>query len=112
MAEAEEAEAEEDEDAAVKTAAEAEKKLGADAYKKRDFATAITHFSKAWETWPKDIAFLTNMAGEQCWFLFAHVATDVRACIGFLLAQRRTLSKATTTSRSKRVKRPWTRAVR
>lgn len=61
MAEAEDAE--EDEDAAVKTAAEAEKKLGADAYKKRDFATAITHFSKAWETWPKDITFLTNLAG-------------------------------------------------
>ncbi|KAF8485366.1 chaperone [Russula ochroleuca] len=60
MTEAEEAEA--DEDAAIKTAAEAEKKLGADAYKKRDFATAITHFSKAWETWPKDIAFLTNLA--------------------------------------------------
>jgi stress-induced-phosphoprotein 1 len=67
MAEAEEAEAEEDEDAAVKTAAEAEKKLGADAYKKRDFATATTHFSKAWETWPKDITFLTNLAGGQCW---------------------------------------------
>ena len=63
MAEAEEADAEEDEDAAVKKAAEAEKKLGADAYKKRDFATAITHFSKAWETWPKDITFLTNLAG-------------------------------------------------
>jgi TolA-binding protein len=58
------AEAEEDEDAAVKKEAEAEKKSGADAYKKRDFATAITHFTKAWDTWPKDIAFLTNLAGE------------------------------------------------
>jgi stress-induced-phosphoprotein 1 len=67
MAEAEEAEAEEDEDAAVKAAAEADKKLGADAYKKRDFAAAITHFSKAWETWPKDVTFLTNLAGGQCW---------------------------------------------
>ena len=112
MAEAEEAEAEEDEDAAVKAAAAAEKKLGADAYKKRDFATAITHFSKAWETWPKDVTFLTNLAGGECWFLFALVTADVRACIGFVLAQRHTLSKATTTSRSKRVKRPWTRAVR
>ena len=61
MAEADE---EDNEDAAAKKAAEAEKKLGADAYKKRDFATAITHFSKAWETWPKDITFLTNLAGE------------------------------------------------
>jgi len=66
MAEAEGAEAdkEDNEDAAAKKAAEAEKKLGADAYKKRDFAVAITHFSKAWETWPKDITFLTNLAGE------------------------------------------------
>jgi stress-induced-phosphoprotein 1 len=62
MADAEEAEAEEDEDAAAKKAAEAEKKLGAEAYKKRDFAAAVTHFSKAWETWPKDIVFLTNLA--------------------------------------------------
>ncbi|KAF8257693.1 activator of Hsp70 and Hsp90 chaperone [Lactarius quietus] len=49
------------EDKAAKTAAEAEKKLGAEAYKKRDFAAAITHFSKAWEIWPKDITFLTNL---------------------------------------------------
>ncbi|KAH9017984.1 chaperone [Lactarius pseudohatsudake] len=57
----EEADDGDNEDAAAKAAAEAEKKLGAEAYKKRDFATAITHFSKAWETWPKDITFLTNL---------------------------------------------------
>lgn len=60
MAEAEE----DDEDAAAKKAAEAEKKLGSEAYKKRDFATAVVHFSKAWETWPKDITFLTNLSGR------------------------------------------------
>lgn len=60
MAEVEE-EVVDGEDAAAKKAAEAEKKLGAEAYKKRDFATATTHFSKAWETWPKDITFLTNL---------------------------------------------------
>ena len=52
-----------DEDAIAKKAAEAEKKLGAEAYKKRDFTTAIRHFNKAWETWPKDTAYLTNLAG-------------------------------------------------
>jgi stress-induced-phosphoprotein 1 len=62
MAEAEEAE-DEDEDAAAKKAAEAEKKLGAEAYKKRDLTAAVTHFSKAWDTWPKDITYLTNLAG-------------------------------------------------
>lgn len=73
------AEAEEDEDAAIKKEAEAEKKLGADAYKKRDFSTAITHFTKAWDTWPKDIAFLTNVAGEAVLVLFADAVTKVRA---------------------------------
>ncbi len=51
------------EDAAAKAAAEAEKKLGSEAYKKRDFAVAVAHFNKAWETWPKDITFLTNLSG-------------------------------------------------
>ncbi len=60
------AEAEEAEDAAVKKGAEVEKKLGVDACKKCKFAMAITHFNNAWETWPKDTAFLTNLAGRQC----------------------------------------------
>jgi tetratricopeptide (TPR) repeat protein len=64
MAEAEEEVEEVDsEEAAAKAAAANEKKLGAEAYKKRDFATAVTHFSKAWETWPKDMTFLTNLGG-------------------------------------------------
>ncbi|KAI9510974.1 chaperone [Russula earlei] len=57
-----EADNEDEEEAAAKKTAEAEKKFGAEAYKRRDFAAAITHFNKAWETWPKDIAFLTNLA--------------------------------------------------
>ncbi|KAL6306722.1 activator of Hsp70 and Hsp90 chaperone [Sparassis latifolia] len=54
--------AEDDEDARARSAAEAEKKVGAEAYKARDFATAATHFEKAWELWSKDITFLTNLA--------------------------------------------------
>lgn len=53
-----------DEDAKAKKEAEAEKKLGSDAYKVRDFGKAATHFEKAWELWPKDITFLTNLGGE------------------------------------------------
>jgi stress-induced-phosphoprotein 1 len=79
MAGADQAEAEDSEDAAVKKEAEAEKKFGADAYKKRDFATAITHFTKAWDTWPKDISFLTNRAGEAVLVLFADAVTNVHA---------------------------------
>ncbi|KAI0921989.1 hypothetical protein AcW1_004179 [Taiwanofungus camphoratus] len=55
-------EAEDDEDVKARKEAEAEKKLGSDAYKARHFAAAATHFEKAWETWPKDITFLTNLA--------------------------------------------------
>ncbi|KAG9091762.1 Hsp90 cochaperone [Ceratobasidium sp. 370] len=57
---------EEDEDAKeakrIKAEAEAEKKRGAEAYKKRDFATAQEAFAKAWETSPTDITYLTNLA--------------------------------------------------
>jgi len=52
---------EDDEEVKAKKEAEAEKKLGSEAYKKRDFETAVTHFSKAWDIWPKDITFLTNL---------------------------------------------------
>ena len=41
--------------------AEAQKKIGSEAYKKRDFATAASAFGKAWEIWPKDITFLSNL---------------------------------------------------
>ncbi|KAI0313442.1 chaperone [Amylostereum chailletii] len=54
--------AEDDEDTKARKEAEAEKKLGAEAYKKRDLPTAETHFARAWEVWPKDITFLTNLA--------------------------------------------------
>ena len=53
-----------DEEAAAKREAEAEKKKGSEAYKKRDLDTAQTHFARAWEVWPKDITFLTNLSGK------------------------------------------------
>ena len=82
MAEAEaEEEAIDAEDAAAKKAAEAEKKLGAEAYKKRDFATAITHFGKAWETWPKDITFLTNLGGGVFVAAFRILAGALMCCV-------------------------------
>jgi len=60
-----ESDEEEDEDAKAdakaKAEAEAEKKKGNEAYKKRDFATAEKAFEKAWELWPKDITFLSNL---------------------------------------------------
>ncbi|MCJ1467153.1 Hsp90 cochaperone [Pseudocyphellaria aurata] len=58
----------EDEDAAssrkAKEAAEAEKKLGTENYKKRQFDAAIEHYSKAWDL-HKDITYLTNMSAAK-----------------------------------------------
>ena len=48
----------------AKSEAEAEKKLGAAAYKSRDLENAIVHFQKAWDIWPKDITFLSNLGGK------------------------------------------------
>ncbi|KAK7696578.1 hypothetical protein QCA50_001236 [Cerrena zonata] len=52
---------EEQEEKKLKAEAEAEKKLGAEAYKARNFEKATAHFSKAWDLYPKDITFLTNL---------------------------------------------------
>ncbi|CAK5262664.1 unnamed protein product, partial [Mycena citricolor] len=50
-----------DEEAQAKKEAETAKKLGGEAYKKRDFEEAEKQFSKAWDLWPKDVTFLTNL---------------------------------------------------
>ncbi|KAF8665789.1 hypothetical protein AX16_000235 [Volvariella volvacea WC 439] len=50
-----------EDEAKAKREAEAAKKLGGEAYKQRNFAEAITQFEKAWQQWPKDVTFLTNL---------------------------------------------------
>ncbi|PYI16703.1 TPR-like protein [Aspergillus violaceofuscus CBS 115571] len=45
-------------------AADAEKKLGNDFYKKRDFDGAIEHYNKAWEL-HKDITYLNNLGAAK-----------------------------------------------
>jgi stress-induced-phosphoprotein 1 len=54
---------EQGDDDKAKAEAEAEKKKGGEAYKTRDFATAEKAYQRAWEIWPKDIVYLTNLAG-------------------------------------------------
>lgn len=54
---------EDDEDTKAKKAAEIEKQKGGEAYKRRDFEAAARSFERAWELWPKDITFLTNLSG-------------------------------------------------
>lgn len=50
-----------DEEAAQKKQGEAAKKAGSEAYKKRDFAEAAKQFSAAWDVYPKDVTYLTNL---------------------------------------------------
>lgn len=56
-------EPEDDGEAKARKEAEAEKKLGAEAYKAKKLDEAAVHFQKAWDIWPKDVTFLTNLAG-------------------------------------------------
>ena len=49
------------EEAKAKADALAEKEKGTDHYKQRRFDEAAAAFSKAWDLWPKDITFLTNL---------------------------------------------------
>ncbi|KAK0467907.1 activator of Hsp70 and Hsp90 chaperone [Desarmillaria tabescens] len=50
------------EEAKAKKEAEEAKRVGGEAYKKRNFDEASQQFQKAWDLWPKDITFLTNLA--------------------------------------------------
>lgn len=55
-------EEEPDEAALAKAEALNEKAAGNAAYKKRDLDVAEAHFAKAWDLYPSDITFLTNLA--------------------------------------------------
>jgi len=52
---------EDDEEAKAKKDAEEAKKAGSAAYKARNFDEAAVYYQKAWDLWPKDITFLTNL---------------------------------------------------
>jgi stress-induced-phosphoprotein 1 len=51
-------------DAAVQKEAEELKAKGNIAYKARRFDEAVEAYTKAWELYPKDVTFLTNLSGE------------------------------------------------
>ena len=61
-----------DEEAQAKKAAEAAKEAGSLAYKNRDLDEAIKQFDFAWNTWPKNLAYLTNLGGQNNYFLCYH----------------------------------------
>jgi stress-induced-phosphoprotein 1 len=51
------------EDARAQKDAKAAKEAGSAAYKKRDFEEAAKQFQLAWDTWPQDLVYLTNLGG-------------------------------------------------
>jgi len=52
---------EDEEEVNAKKEAEAAKKAGNEAYRSRNFVEAAKLFEKAWDLWPKDVTFLTNL---------------------------------------------------
>ena len=59
--------------------ADAEKDKGNEAYKKKDFETALNHYNKASELDPNNMTYYTNRAGQ--WRFSACFCTHV--CISF-----------------------------
>jgi stress-induced-phosphoprotein 1 len=62
--EQEDIEMEDDDETRAKRGAEVAKEAGNAAYKNRDFEEAAKQFQLAWDTWPKNVAYLTNLGGE------------------------------------------------
>lgn len=96
-----------DEEAKAKKEAQEEKAAGAAAYKARDLSKAEQHFSKAWEVWPQDVTYLTNLSGKPSIKLSA-----LEACSVLRVLQPSTSSKETTTSASRLARRRSRRAAR
>jgi len=65
------------EKAKAKAAAEEEKKLGTESYKKRSFDEAIAHYTKAWELY-KDITYLNNLGAAH--FEKKEYEETIKAC--------------------------------
>ncbi|PBK73048.1 hypothetical protein ARMSODRAFT_713261 [Armillaria solidipes] len=92
------------EEAKAKKEAGEAKRIGGEAYKKRNFDEALQQFQKAWDLWPKDITFLTNLAGEHFLHSVLYAIHNLRQlCIS---------NKETTTRLLKLVRKQWKKVVR
>lgn len=106
MAEEEDDDPEAAEEKKAKAEAEELKKTGGDAYRKRDFPAAIAAYEKAWEVWPKDITYLTNLSGKSSFHYHSKDLALNRT------PQLYTLNKGTTINVSRHAKRPSKKADR
>ncbi len=96
----------EDPDVALKKEAEDLKAQGNVAYKARKFEEAVGLYEKAWEIYPKDVTFLTNLSGEYIIFCLAVSAELMISSPSAEITQRSTSNKENTKSVSKHVKKP------
>jgi stress-induced-phosphoprotein 1 len=62
-----------DDETRAKKEAEVAKEAGNAAYKSRNFEEAAKQFQLAWDTWPKNVAFLTNLGGGYNSFIFSFI---------------------------------------
>ena len=68
----EDIEMEDDDETRAKKEADSAKEAGNVAYKNRNFEEAAKQFQLAWDTWPKNVAYLTNLAGGCINYSFIH----------------------------------------
>lgn len=78
-----------DEEAKAKKEAQEEKAAGAAAYKARDLSKAEQHFAKAWEVWPKDVTYLTNLSGKPAIYLLSSKHAQLYVSRSRILRARR-----------------------
>ena len=71
----EDVEMEDDDETRAKKAAEVAKEAGNIAYKNHNFEEAAKQFQLAWDTWPKNVAYLTNLGGEYIIYLLSSTDT-------------------------------------
>ena len=69
----EDIEMEDDDEARAKKEAEVAKEAGNVAYKNRNFEEAAKQFQLAWDTYPQNVAYLTNLSGVYIVHSFIHL---------------------------------------
>ena len=66
-----------DDETRAKKEADIAKEAGNVAYKNRNFEEAAKQFQLAWDTWPKNVAYLTNLGGEYIVHSFSLSSFDI-----------------------------------
>lgn len=77
----EDVEMEDDDETRAKKEAEVAKEAGNVAYKNRNFEEAAKKFQLAWDTWPKNVAYLTNLGGELNYFIHLFSLIKLISCL-------------------------------